>query len=106
GKSPQYLHCFIERDTPPGSHVEDSACNFGGKCGRRQEIARDHVIDVSEVTTLLAIPVDRGRLVAQHRRNEYCQNARILRGGILVRSEDIEVPERDGFKPVDPIKSC
>src|SRR2546426_6134855 len=83
----------IECDTLAATDVTHRA----GRIGRfeRQKIGLDNVVYKREVTRLLAVAMDRDRLVGQQARDEFWNNCGILRVGILLGTEDIEIPQAD-----------
>src|SRR5215469_8372550 len=100
----EQIEGLVERHRATGGDVEDFSRDSVGRGLAGQIIRFYHVVDVSEVATLVAIPIDRGLLATEHRRNEFGEHPGIWRGGILPRSEDIEVAQADGLKLVAAVK--
>ena len=70
-----------------------------GRCG--QEIRRDDVVHVREVPRLGPVSVDDGPFSGQSGCYEPGDGRRILGRGILAGPEDVEVPQGDGFDPME-----
>src|SRR5437879_1410111 len=85
---------LVDRGRASGRDVEHRAAD--AVRFRRQHVRLDDVLDVGEVASLLAVAVDRDRPSVRDRGDEARNDRRILRGRILVRAEDVEVPQRDG----------
>ena len=96
---PHRLEERVERDAGAGGHVDDAAAGTGGLTGAQHAV--DDVGDVREVAALLAIAVDRWRPVLEERHGEQRNDAGVGRRRILPRTEDVEVPDRDGLEPVE-----
>src|ERR687891_1305812 len=69
-------------------------------CVPGDQVRRDDVVDVREVTRLLPVVEDRHRLAGGDRRDEERDDRRVLRAGILARSEDVEVAQDDRLERV------
>src|SRR5437763_12620686 len=84
----------VEQAGPPSARdVEDFAAD-ARRIGR-PEIGVDDVGYVREVARLGAIPVNLGRFAPAHRRDELRADRGVLRGGVLARPKDVEVPQTD-----------
>src|SRR5690606_8038893 len=61
-------------------------------------IRLDYVLDVNEVTRLLAVAEDGGALAAEHLAHKDGDHGRVLARRILPRAVDVEVAEADRFE--------
>lgn len=99
GEFAQQSDNLIEGDAMAGGEIHDLAADGIGMRG--QQVALDGVLNEGEVAALLAVAVNDGHLAGKHAATEDGENAGVLRGGILMRTEDVEVAQADGFKAVD-----
>ena len=81
-----------------GPDVEDFAGNVGSLAG--QKIGLHGIVDEREIAGLLAIAKNHGLRLFQEARAEFRQDAGVGRAGILARTENIEVAERDIFEAI------
>ena len=65
----------------------------------RQQVGLDDVVDVAKVARLLAVAEDHRLALGERGRDEPRDHGGVLRGGILPRSEDVEVAEHHRLDP-------
>src|SRR5438477_10869089 len=91
GNVPQQLKSLVQIETLARSHVEDLSRHLPSRSFRRQQVGRDNIVNVGEITALGSIAED-GRLLAfQHQSDELRQHSRVGRTGVLPWAEDVEV---------------
>src|SRR4030081_637 len=101
GREPlQQLDRLVEREAPSRGHIEYFSRCLGCRRLTSQQVCLDRVVNVGEVTALLSVAEDRGLLTPEHERDELRQHSGILRRGILVRTEDVEIPQSHGFQAI------
>src|ERR1700685_456870 len=76
---PQGFENFVERDSAPGSDVEDLPRRSLRWRLTGQQIRLHYIVDISKVATLFSIAKDGWRLPVEHLHNEFGHHARILR---------------------------
>src|SRR5580700_5129036 len=91
GEFPQRLEGLIERDSPACRQVEHLAGHLRRGSLAGQEVDLDDIVDVGEITALLAVAKDRGLLPTEHVRDELRQHARVGRRRILPWTKNVEV---------------
>src|SRR5581483_2122938 len=94
------LKGFVQIETRARCHIEDFTGDFPRRRLCRKQVCVDGIVDVSEVTALLAIAENRWLHVREHLGNELRENAGVLRSRILARSKDIEVTQANRLKAI------
>src|ERR1700733_10372026 len=74
-KSLKQLEGLVERDSSTSRHVEYFAGHFSGGGLAGQKVSLDGIVNVGEITALLAIAKHCGLLPTEHQRNKFCQHA-------------------------------
>src|SRR6185437_7442119 len=85
----QHFESLIQRKASACGNVEDASIHFFRRSGAGQQVGVHGIVNVSEIATLLAISEDGARSVCQHLGDEFCENARVWRGWVLSRAEDV-----------------
>src|SRR5438034_3774766 len=97
---PDRVRELVDARPAAGRDVEDEPTHAAGVGG--DQIRLDDVGDECEVALLLAVPVDGDRPLLADRGHEARDDGRILRRRVLVRTEDVEVTQRDRLDRIDP----
>ena len=90
----QYFNCLIQSNSITCGYIEYLAGNAFGRSFGGQQISLDHVLNKGKIAALLPISINSGSFAGKHLKRKRCQNARVLRGRILIRAENVEIAER------------
>src|ERR1043166_141782 len=99
GQRLEQFKSLVQSGTTPRRDVEHSSRAFRSRSGAGQQVGGHGIVNVVEITALLAVAKDRRLFAAQHLQAELRQYARVGRRWILPRSKNIEVPQTDRFQP-------
>src|SRR5229473_3134535 len=100
----QSIECFVQRGPPTGGAVKNAPGTFRRRSRAGQQIGRNRVVNVGEITAGFAIPKNRGLFPAQHLHTEFGENAGVSRRRILPWSENIEVAQADSFEAIATVE--
>src|SRR4051794_10487031 len=87
----QNLEGLVQVEAGTRSNIEHPPPDIARRSFGREQIRMHRVIDVGEITALLAVAQDSGLFAIQHLRDELRQHTRIWRRRVLPRAKDIEV---------------
>src|SRR5713101_5468747 len=100
----QSIKSFVQRVPPTGGAVKNAPGTFRRRSRAGQQIGRDRVVDVGEITAGFSIPKDRGLIPAQQLHTEFGEYSGVFRRWILPWPENIEVAQADGFEAIATVE--